>query len=103
MSIINFNYTILFVELIFKIIFFNRDEDAPLEILDEDAEKPEGWFDDELTIIPDPEAKKPEDWDDEEDGDWVAHVPEPSTLLLMALGVLAVERGRRRRGRRPPV
>jgi hypothetical protein len=30
------------------------DEDAPFEIPDEDAEKPEGWLDDESTTIPDP-------------------------------------------------
>lgn len=33
----------------------------------------------------------------------IAQVPEPSTLLLMALGVLAAECGRRRGGRQPPV
>ena len=30
------------------------DEDAPYEITDEDAVKPEGWLDDEPTTIPDP-------------------------------------------------
>ena len=30
------------------------DEEAPYEILDEDAEKPEGWLDDEATTISDP-------------------------------------------------
>ncbi|CAG8630225.1 6292_t:CDS:2 [Acaulospora morrowiae] len=55
-----------------------RDEDAPLEIPDEDAQKPEGWLDDEPLNIPDPEAKKPEDWDDEEDGDWIPpSIPNP--------------------------
>jgi len=29
------------------------DEEASYEILDEDAEKPEGWLDDEPTTIPD--------------------------------------------------
>ena len=70
------------------------DEDAPFEIPDEDAEKPEGWLDDELTTIPDPgmllskwltyislsipDATKPEEWDDSEDGDWIAPtVPNP--------------------------
>ena len=43
-----------------------------MEILDEEAEKPEGWLDDEPEEIEDPEATKPEDWDDEEDGEWEA-------------------------------
>jgi len=30
------------------------DEDAPYEVPDEDAVKPEGWLDDEPTAIPDP-------------------------------------------------
>ncbi len=30
------------------------DEEAPYEILDEEAEKPEGWLDDEELTIPDP-------------------------------------------------
>jgi hypothetical protein len=30
------------------------DEDAPYEILDDEAVKPEGWLDDEPMIIPDP-------------------------------------------------
>ena len=33
--------------------------------------KPEGWLDDAPTNIPDPDAEKPEEWDDEEDGDWI--------------------------------
>jgi hypothetical protein len=40
-------------------------------ITDQDAEKPEGWLDDEPQEIGDPEAEKPEEWDDEEDGDWL--------------------------------
>jgi hypothetical protein len=68
------------------------DEDAPYEIVDTEATKPEGWLDDEPLTIPDPgqflrvffrkicltllfflsDAEKPEEWDDEEDGDWVA-------------------------------
>uniref|UniRef100_A0A164U851 Calnexin homolog n=1 Tax=Daucus carota subsp. sativus TaxID=79200 RepID=A0A164U851_DAUCS len=48
------------------------DEDAPLEIEDAEAVKPEGWLDDEPEEIEDPEASKPEDWDDEEDGEWEA-------------------------------
>ncbi|CAL1694327.1 unnamed protein product [Somion occarium] len=47
-------------------------EDAPYEIPDEEAVKPEGWLDDEPEFIPDPDAEKPEEWDDEEDGDWIA-------------------------------
>ena len=35
----------------------------------QDAEKPEGWNDDEPDFIPDPEAEMPEDWDEEEDGE----------------------------------
>ncbi|KAK7276594.1 hypothetical protein RIF29_17737 [Crotalaria pallida] len=50
----------------------NWDEDAPIEILDEEAEKLEGWLDDELKEINDPEATKSEDWDDEDDGEWEA-------------------------------
>ena len=30
------------------------DEDAPYEILDEEASKPDGWLDDEPDVIPDP-------------------------------------------------
>jgi hypothetical protein len=30
------------------------DEEAPFEILDDEAEKPEGWLDDEPATIPDP-------------------------------------------------
>lgn len=39
-----------------------RDEDAPAQIPDEDAAKPEGWLDDEPEYIGDPDAVKPEDW-----------------------------------------
>lgn len=39
-----------------------RDEDAPAQILDEDAVKPDGWLDDEPEYIGDPDAVKPEDW-----------------------------------------
>jgi len=43
-----------------------------------EAIKPEGWLDDELTVIADPDAEKPEEWDDEEDGDWIAPtIPNP--------------------------
>lgn len=48
--------------LIFLIIVFLRDEDAPAKIEDPDAVKPEGWLDDESDFIPDPSAEKPEDW-----------------------------------------
>jgi len=30
------------------------DEDAPYEIIDTEAVKPEGWLDDETLMIPDP-------------------------------------------------
>ncbi|KAJ0750051.1 Calnexin [Helianthus annuus] len=43
-----------------------------MEILYEEAEKPEGWLEDEPEEIDDPEAVKPEDWDDEEDGEYEA-------------------------------
>jgi len=46
------------------------DEDAPKTIVDDTAEKPSGWLDDEPDMIPDPDSVKPEDWDDEMDGDW---------------------------------
>ena len=36
-----------------------------MEILDEDATKPEGWLDDEPEEIEDPDADEPEDWDEE--------------------------------------
>ena len=39
-----------------------RDENEPLEIVDADAEKPDGWLDDEENLIPDPDAEKPDDW-----------------------------------------
>ncbi|KAI7986640.1 hypothetical protein LOK49_LG14G01369 [Camellia lanceoleosa] len=48
------------------------DEDAPMEIEDEEAVKPEGWLDNEPEDISDPEATKPEDWDDEGHGGWEA-------------------------------
>jgi len=72
------------------------DEDAPYEVLDDEAQKPKGWLDDEPLSIPDPgvyfqayglrppfmtysDAEKPEEWDDEEDGDWIAPtVPNPN-------------------------
>ena len=41
---------------------FYRDENEPEEIVDEDAEKPDGWLDDEENLIPDPDAEKPDDW-----------------------------------------
>lgn len=34
--------------------------------------KPDGWLDDEETMVPDPNAVKPEDWDIEIDGEWEA-------------------------------
>lgn len=34
--------------------------------------KPDGWLDDEETMIPDANAVKPEDWDPEMDGEWEA-------------------------------
>lgn len=40
----------------------NRDEDAPAQIPDEDAVKPDGWLDDEPEYVGDPDAIKPEDW-----------------------------------------
>jgi len=43
-----------------------------MEIPDEEAEKPEGWLDEEPEMIPDPEAEQPEDWDEDEDGAWEA-------------------------------
>lgn len=40
----------------------DRDEDAPAQIPDEDAVKPDGWLDDEPEYIGDPDAVKPDDW-----------------------------------------
>jgi len=48
------------------------DEDATRQIIDESAEKPSGWLDDEPDMVPDPEATMPDDWDAEMDGDWEA-------------------------------
>lgn len=39
-----------------------RDEDAPAQIPDESAVKPDGWLDDEPEYIGDPDSVKPEDW-----------------------------------------
>lgn len=39
-----------------------RDEDAPAQIPDEGAVKPDGWLDDEPEYVSDPDAIKPEDW-----------------------------------------
>lgn len=39
-----------------------RDEDAPAQIPDESAVKPDGWLDNEPEYIGDPDAIKPEDW-----------------------------------------
>ena len=47
-----------------------RDESEPEMIEDEDAEKPDGWLDDEEELIPDRNAEMPSDWDDDMDGDW---------------------------------
>ncbi|XP_022901737.1 calnexin-like [Onthophagus taurus] len=48
------------------------DEDAPAQIVDENAEIPDGWLEEEPKHIPDPDAIKPDDWDTEMDGDWEA-------------------------------
>ena len=37
--------------------------------MDDSAEKPSGWLDDEPDMIADPDAVRPEDWDDEMDGE----------------------------------
>ncbi|CAM9582776.1 unnamed protein product [Ectocarpus sp. 4 AP-2014] len=55
------------------------DEDAPKKIVDEDAEMPEGWLEEEEEIVPDPSSTRPDDWDDEEDGDW-----EPTMIINKA-------------------
>ncbi|KAI3351545.1 hypothetical protein L3Q82_020228, partial [Scortum barcoo] len=55
------------------------DEDAPAQVPDEDAVKPDGWLDDELEYIGDPDAIKPEDWDEDMDGEWEApQIPNPA-------------------------
>uniref|UniRef100_A0A8C6TBJ0 Calnexin n=1 Tax=Neogobius melanostomus TaxID=47308 RepID=A0A8C6TBJ0_9GOBI len=55
-----------------------KDEDAPAQIADEAAVKPEGWLDDEPEYIGDPDALKPDDWDEDMDGEWEApQVPNP--------------------------
>ena len=37
--------------------------------MDESAEKPSGWLDEEPDMVADPDAVRPEDWDDEMDGE----------------------------------
>lgn len=32
--------------------------------MDDEAEKPSGWLDDEPALIPDPSSEKPSDWDE---------------------------------------
>lgn len=39
-----------------------RDEDAPAQIPDEAAVKPDGWLDEEPEYIGDPGAVRPDDW-----------------------------------------
>lgn len=39
-----------------------RDEDAPAQIPDEAAVKPDGWLDEEPEYIGDPSAVRPDDW-----------------------------------------
>ena len=51
---IHFSYVIV---LVFKPA--DWDEDAPYEIVDEDAVKPEGWLDNEPLTIPDPGMQFP--------------------------------------------
>merc|ERR1739844_576334 len=54
------------------------DESQPRQILDENAEMPDGWLEDETENIPDPDADKPEDWDEDMDGEWEALlIPNP--------------------------
>lgn len=48
------------------------DEDAPAQIEDAGATKPDGWLDDEEELIYDPSAVKPEDWDTDMDGEFEA-------------------------------
>lgn len=50
------------------------DEDAPAQIVDENAVMPDGWLESEPPHIPDPDASKPADWDTEMDGEWEASV-----------------------------
>ena len=44
------------------ILIHFRDENEPATIVDTSAVKPDGWLDDEKTLIPDPDAIKPADW-----------------------------------------
>ncbi|XP_017776675.1 PREDICTED: calnexin isoform X2 [Nicrophorus vespilloides] len=46
------------------------DEDAPAQIVDENAVMPDGWLEYEATHIPDLKALKPADWDSDIDGEW---------------------------------
>ena len=42
--------------------------------MDESAEKPSGWLDEEPDMVADPDAVRPEDWDDEMDGE-ISSIP----------------------------
>lgn len=56
-------YLVTVLSLISDLILcLSRDEDAPAQIPDEDAVKPDGWLDDEPEYIGDPDAVKPDDW-----------------------------------------
>jgi calnexin len=48
------------------------NEDAPMEIVDQNDKIPQEWDESAPSKIADPTAKKPEDWNDEEDGAWIA-------------------------------
>ena len=70
------------------VICLDWDETEPKEIADQSASMPDGWLEDESSMIPDPNAVKPVDWymfvflgrifhlflcrDDEIDGVWEA-------------------------------
>lgn len=41
---------------------FDRDESEPEYIVDDSAEMPSGWLEDESELVPDPDAEKPDDW-----------------------------------------
>ena len=64
----------------FSFVFLLRDEDAPAQIPDSEAEMPDGWLEDEPQYVDDPDSERPEDWDDDMDGEW-----EPPKVIKISL------------------
>ena len=54
--------------------------------MDDSAEKPSGWLDDEPDMIADPDAVRPEDWDDEMDGEPCLETKKNFVFCFQAIG-----------------